>query len=313
MFEIVQKRSLYFAFSGILIAAGVAAMVYSFINFGAPVRLSIDFRGGSLFVVQFEDEATEAEIRRVYTELGQDDPIVQQLGDPADHRWQIRAGDLTPDEQVQLIDALSEDVAPVALDQSTFDVVDPSVGREVTTAAIFAVIFAIFVVLGFIYFAFRKIPNPFRYGVCAIAAMLHDVLVTMGVMALFGLILGWEADALFLTALLTVVGFSVQDSIVVFDRIRENLPRYRSEGYETVVNRSLLETLHRSLGTQINALFVLIAILLFGGPTIKQFVAILLIGLLSGTYSSIFTAVPLLVSWEQGEIPFIGGPRKRAA
>ena len=117
---------------------------------------------------------------------------------------------------------------------------------------------------------------------------------------------GWEVDALFLTAMLTVVGFSVQDSIVVFDRIRENQPKYRHEDYETIVNRSVLETIHRSLATQLNAIFVMVAILLFGGATIKQFIAILLIGLLSGTYSSIFTAVPLLVSWEKGELPFVG-------
>ena len=125
----------------------------------------------------------------------------------------------------------------------------------------------------------------------------------MGVMSVLGIFFGWEVDALFLTAMLTVVGFSVQDSIVVFDRIRENLPRYRHENYDTVVNRSILETIHRSLATQLNAVFIMVAILLFGGATIKQFIAILLIGLLSGTYSSIFTAVPLLVSWEKGELP----------
>lgn len=313
MFRLVQQRRYYFIFSGVLLAASIAAMVYSTVNFGAPVRLSIDFRGGSLFVVKFDEAATEDDIRSVYTAFGQDDPVVQQLGDDADNRWQIRAGDLTPEEQTDIITALDSQVAPVDRGQSVFDIVDPSIGREVTTAAILAVVFAIFVVLGFIYFAFRRIPNPLRYGACAIAAMLHDVLITMGIMALMGVFFGWEADALFLTALLTVVGFSVQDSIVVFDRIRENLPRYRNEDYETVVNRSLLETVHRSLATQINAIFVLIAVLLFGGATVQQFVAILLIGLLSGTYSSIFTAVPLLVAWEQGELPFIGPKRSRAS
>ena len=153
-------------------------------------------------------------------------------------------------------------------------------------------------------FAFRQVPNAFRYGICAVIAMIHDVLVTLGIMSILGIFLGWEVDALFLTAMLTVVAFSVQDSIVIFDRIRENLPRRRSEPYETVVNRSILETIHRSLATQLNAVFIMVAILLFGGATIKQFIAILLIGLLSGTYSSIFTAVPLLVAWEKGELPF---------
>src|SRR5690606_33917841 len=122
---------------------------------------------------------------------------------------------------------------------------------------------------------------------------------TMGVMSLLGLLFGWEVDALFLTAVLTVVGYSVQDTIVIYDRIRENIPRRRGEPFETIVNRSILETMHRSLATQLNAIFVMVAILLFGGETIRQFIAILLIGLATGTYSSIFTAAPLLVAWEK--------------
>lgn len=304
MFNFAQNRKIYLAISGVIILLGIVAMSYSTVQFGAPVRLSIDFKGGSLFIVQFEEEASEDGIRAVYADFGLDDPIIQQLGDVEDHRWQIRAGDLSPEDQVALRETLSEEVAPIDTNASSFDVVDPSVGSEVTTAAILAVIAAAIIILAFIWFAFRRVPHAVRYGACAIFAMIHDVLVTMGVMAALGIFLGWEVDALFLTAMLTVVGFSVQDSIVVFDRIRENLPKYRSEDYETVINRSILETIHRSLATQLNAVFVMIAILLFGGATIKQFIAILLIGLLSGTYSSIFNAVPLLVAWEKGELPF---------
>lgn len=302
----VQRRRLYYLISAALIIPSIIAMIYSTIQFGSPVRLSIDFRGGSVFVVQFEEEASETAIREVYTDFGMDDPIIQQLGDLTDNRWQVRAGTLTADEQVALRAALEERVAPIDENQSTLDVVSPAIGTEVTRAAFLAVLGAGVVVLTFIWFAFRRVSNPVRYGASAIVAMLHDVIVTLGVMSLMGILFGWEADALFLTAMLTVVGFSVQDSIVVFDRIRENQPKYRNEDYETVVNRSVLETIHRSLATQINAVFVMVAILLFGGATIKQFIAILLIGLLSGTYSSIFTAVPLLVSWEKGELPFVG-------
>jgi preprotein translocase SecF subunit len=141
--------------------------------------------------------------------------------------------------------------------------------------------------------------------------MFHDILVTMGVMAILGILFGWEADALFLTAVLTVVGYSVQDTIVVFDRIRENIPKYRGEQFDVIVNRSVLETVHRSLATQLNAVFVMVAILLFGGETIRQFIGIMLIGLMSGTYSSIFNAVPMLVAWEKGEIPFVNREAKR--
>jgi preprotein translocase SecF subunit len=300
----IQRRNIYYLISAVIIIPGVVAMIYSTITFGSPVRLSIDFKGGSLFIVTFEDTATEQGIRDVYTEFGMDDPIIQQLGDPADNRWQIRAGALNANEQNQLIAALEANVAPIDQNQSIFDIVSPAIGGEVTRAAVMAVVIAGIVVLGFIWFAFRKVANPVRYGASAIAAMIHDVLVTMGVMSILGIFFGWEVDALFLTAVLTVVGYSVQDSIVVFDRIRENQPKYRAEPYETVVNRSVLETIHRSLATQLNAVFVMVAILLFGGQTIRQFIAILLIGLLSGTYSSIFTAVPLLVSWEKGELPF---------
>ncbi len=300
----VQRRRLYYLISAAVIIPGVIAMIYSTITFGSPVRLSIDFRGGSLYVVQFEDTATETGIREVYTEFGQDDPVIQQLGAPEDNRWQIRAGALSAEEQAALKQALTDQVAPIDTNQSTLDVVSPTIGGEVTRAAFFAVLAAAIVILGFIWFAFRAVPNAPRYGACAIAAMIHDVLVTMGVMSILGIFFGWEVDALFLTAVLTVVGYSVQDSIVMFDRIRENLPRYRSEEYDMVVNRSVLETIHRSLATQLNAIFVMVAILLFGGDTIKQFISILLIGLVSGTYSSIFTAVPLLVSWEKGELSF---------
>jgi len=146
------------------------------------------------------------------------------------------------------------------------------------------------------------VPNALRYGVCAITKMLHDVLVLLGLASILGLLAGWEVDSLFLTAVLTVVGFSVQDVIVVFDRIRENIGRRRGEDYETIVNRSLLETLHRSLATQLNAVFIMVALILFGGVTIRQFMAVMAIGMVVGTYSSLFFAVPLLVVWERGEL-----------
>jgi preprotein translocase SecF subunit len=310
MFNFAERRRLYYLISASVIVPGIIAMIYSTITFGAPVRLSIDFKGGSLYVVTFEKPVTETQIRSVYADYGQPDAQIQELGTDGLH-WQVRAGDLTPAQQSDLIAQLQAEVAPIDSNQSSLDVVSPSIGSEVTTAAILAVIAAAVIIMGFIWFAFRRVPNALRYGACAIFAMIHDVLVTMGMMSILGIFLGWEVDALFLTAVLTVVGFSVQDSIVVFDRIRENLPRYRHDPYERVVNRSILETIHRSLATQLNAIFIMVAILLFGGATIKQFIAILLIGLISGTYSSIFNAVPLLVSWEKGELPFT--KRLRAA
>jgi len=212
----------------------------------------------------------------------------------------IRSKELQEGEKTQIQADLAARFGP--LTELRFDQVGPTVGREVTRSAAIAIGAAALVIMGFIVFSWRNVPNARRYGVCATVATLHDVLVTMGIFSIFGLLLGWEADALFLTAMLTVTGYSVQDSIVVFDRIRENMPKRRGEPYERIVNRSLLETVHRSLATQLNAMFILVALLFFGGATIRQFIATLLIGLISGTYSSIFTAVPLLVVWEKGEL-----------
>jgi preprotein translocase SecF subunit len=157
-------------------------------------------------------------------------------------------------------------------------------------------------ILVFLVIAFRSVPNSFRYGVIAIVGMFHDILVTVGLLALADLLFGWEVDALFLTAILTVIGYSVHDTIVVFDRLRENLPRWRNESFITVCNRSILDTFSRSIVTSLCTIFVIVAILLYGGSTVQQFVAIILLGIISGTYSPVFMAVPLLVSWQEGEL-----------
>ena len=298
MFNIVERRYIYYTLSSVIIIAGIIAMIISTIQFGTPLRLSIDFTGGALQELRFLQNILPAEVRQVFVNQGYGDTIVQTAGDGSTAL--IRSKFLDNETKVQLQNALRDTIG--SFEELRFAAVGPTIGSEVTRAAGIAVLAASGVILLFIWWAFRNVPHSFRYGACAIAAVVHDVLVVCGLAALAGLFLGWEVDALFLTALLTVIGFSVQDSIVVFDRIRENIPKRRGEDYETIVNRSLLETVHRSLATQLNAIFVLIAILLFGGATIRQFVAVLLVGLLSGTYSSIFIAAPLLVTWQKGEI-----------
>ena len=305
MFNIVQKRRWFFLLSALVIVPGLAIMLFSTLSTGAPFRLSIDFLGGSIYELKFDEAgATEDGLRQVFTSFGDDNVIIQQIGQPSEYRWSVRAGFHEVGVTNQILASLG-DLAPVDRGSFRAETVSATIGQEVTRSALAAVAVGALVITGFIVIAFRQVPNAIRYGICAIAAMIHDILLVMGVMSLFGLLLGWEIDALFLTAVLTVVGFSVQDSIVVFDRIRENIPKHLGEPYETIVNRSIWETIHRSLATQLNAFFIMIAILLFGGETVKQFIAILFIGLLSGTYSSIFTAVPLLVAWEKGELPFI--------
>jgi len=177
-----------------------------------------------------------------------------------------------------------------------------SVAAETTRNAILAVVAAALLILLYIWFAFRKVAKPWRYGTCAIIALLHDVLVVVGVFSILGWLFNLQIDALFITALLTVVGFSVHDTIVVFDRIRENMQRRTSETFEQVVNASLVQTMARSLNTSLTVLITLSALTLFGGETIRVFTGALLLGIFSGTYSSIFNASMLLVIWERGEL-----------
>ncbi len=295
MFTLIQKRPYYFMLSAALIVLSIIAMSVSMATLGSPLRLSIDFTGGSLLEVSFDADVSPEEVRALLTDAGYEDASVKTVGEA--HDIVIRTKELSIEQTEALKASLAEAYGPITVQRS--ETVGPTVGRETTRAAIYAVLAAGVAILIFVAIAFRRVPNPIRYGTCAIAKMFHDVIILMGVASMLGLVFGWEVDALFLTAVVTVVGFSVQDVIVVFDRIRENSVRHRSEPYETMINRSLLETLHRSLATQLNSQFVMLAIVLFGGATIRQFMVIMLIGMVTGTYSSLFFAVPLLVVWEQ--------------
>ena len=192
-------------------------------------------------------------------------------------------------------------------------VVTASVASDTTNKAFLAVLAAAFFILLYIWFSFRKVAKPWRYGICAIIALLHDVLVVLGVFSILGWLFGVQVDTLFITAVLTVCGFSVHDTIVVFDRIRENSQRRTSETFEQIVNASLVQTMARSLNTSLTVLFTLSALTLFGGVTIRTFTGALLIGIFSGTYSSIFNASMLLVIWDKGELGLnrLGGKRER--
>ena len=306
MFQLVENRRKYFIFSGFIIFLGVAAMIYSIIVTGSPFRLGVDFRSGSRFEVQFTEPAAENEIRAVFNDFGSNNPsIIALRGEGLENGWQIRSDFVSPEKAQEIEAALASEIAPLIPNTTQVQSVSASVGAEVTRAAFVAVAVAAVVILFYIMFVFRQVPNPLRYGACAVTAMLHDLFVIFGFAAITGVVLGWEVDALFLTAVLTIAGFSLQDTIVVFDRIRENIAKRPLERYEKIVNRSILETIHRSFATQLNAMFIMVAILLFGGASVKPFIAVLFVGMLSGTYSSIFTAVPLLVAWEKNEIPFV--------
>jgi preprotein translocase subunit SecF len=298
MFHIVENRKWYFLLSAIIIIPGLIAMIYSMITIGAPFKLAIDFTGGTYWEWNFQQPIQAGDLRAVFVDNGEADTSVT-LG--TDGKTAIvRTKTLNEDQRATLNKAILAKFPGAA--ETQFNSVGPTIGREVTQAATMAVIVASLVILAFLWIAFRKVPNSFRYGVTAVVAMLHDLLVTAGIFSICSLLFGWEADALFLTAILTVSGFSVQDTIVVFDRIRENQIKYRGEKFARVVNRSLLETLHRSVAIHLTSFFVLTAILVFGGATIKPFVAVLLIGITTGTYSSIFNASQLLVGWEERDL-----------
>ena len=302
--NIIKNRYLYFLISLLIIIPGIVFMGLNWSKTQeGPLLLGIDFRGGSLLEMQFAGARPSADdITALYQKYSSSeeplgDPIVQPLGEDA---YSIRSkamSDETKGKMVADMEAQSGSKVTVL----NFTSVSPAVGAEVTSAAGFAILIAAAAILLYIWFAFRSVEHAYRYGTAAVIAMLHDVLVLIGVEAMLGYFLGWEADALFLTALLTVIGFSVHDTIVVFDRVRENSHIYRRIEYETMVNHSVIQTLDRSINTQLTVMFTLFALALFGGDSIRHFVIILLVGIFSGTYSSIFNAAPILVVWENRE------------
>jgi preprotein translocase subunit SecF len=291
--NIVGKRYWFFGLSLLLIVPGIAALAV----WGLP--LAIDFTGGSLLEVRFEGAQVPApaQVVDLYMELGFGEPLVQSA---AQAEIIARSRTLAESERAELVREMqSQFGGTVTL--LRFESVGPAVGAEVTRRAAGAVGLAALGILAYITYAFRSVPGAYRYGLAAIVAMLHDVAVVLGVAAILGHFFGWEIDALFLTALLTIIGFSVHDTIVVFDRIRENQRLHRRLQYELLVNHSIVQTLDRSINTQLTVMLTLLALLLFGGVTTRRFVTILLIGILSGTYSSIFNAAQLLVVWHNRE------------
>lgn len=306
MKNIVGLRYIWFLISILIIVPGAIF----FALYG--LRTGIDFAGGAMWDFRFPKQTmselnTEA-IAKVFADNGFEGAQVQlstvKVNGADVTSALVRTKELSatnPEEQQRkVIDGLTAVYGTV--EREALQSVGPTVSAEATRSAAIAVLGACIAILLYLTVAFRNAPNPIRYGVCALLAMLHDVLVVLGMAAILGYAIGLEIDAYFLTALLTVISFSVHDTIVVFDRIRENIAHRRSgESFEDVVNHSIVQTLPRSLNTQLTSVFTLTALLIFGGVTIRNLVVILLIGLLSGTYSSIFNASQLLVVWENHE------------
>lgn len=290
--NILGKRYLFFGLSLLIIIPGLIIL------FTGGLPLSIDFKGGSLLEVKFTNASpAPGEVLSLYEESNIKDTQIQTSETGS---FIIRSEFLQNETRDLVLSALQDAFGTVEVVR--FDSVGPSIGQQVTSRGSLAVAVASLLVVLFIAWSFRGVQNALRYGICAILAMIHDVAIIFAVTAYGGKLFGWELDALFLTALLTVIGFSMQDTIVVFDRIRENTNIYRRLDFETLVNHSIVQTLQRSINTQLMTVeFLLLALVMFGGATLQEFASILLIGLMSGTYSSIFIAAPILVLWERRE------------
>jgi preprotein translocase subunit SecF len=290
--DIIGKRYLYIFISLVIIVPGLIALALW------QLPLAIDFSGGSMLEVGFSGTAPQpGQLVQLYADMGVPGAQVQSS---EGNLLIVRSKEIDEATKTKIIAEMQKRFGE-SVTVNRYDSVGPTVSQEVGSSASLAVLASALGILAFITFAFRGVPHAFRYGVAAIIAMLHDVAVVVGIAAILGHFLHWEVDSLFLTALLTVIGFSVHDTIVVFDRIRENSNIYRRLPFTTIVNHSVVQTMDRSINTQLTVMMTLLALALFGGVTIRSFVVTLLIGVFSGTYSSIFNAAPILVIWENRE------------
>ncbi len=300
--RVASFRKWFFGISALLVLLS-AALLISF-----QLKPGIDFTGGAAITATYETDVTSSRVVEALTRAGQPDAIVQGSGG---NTFFIRLGILELDErdaagnvvrrgdESRVRDTLAE---AGTVEIGSFDSVSGIIGSENVRNATIAVIVASLVILVYVTWAFRRVPSPFRYGVAAVVALVHDVFIVLGVFSVLGETINLEVNAMFITGVLTTIGYSVNDTIVVFDRLRENVARYAGVSTRELVNLSVRETIARSLNTSITLIVVVVALLLFAGPSIRPLLYVLLAGVTVGTYSSIFIASLLLVSWDEGEI-----------
>jgi preprotein translocase subunit SecF len=305
MINFVGKRSWFFFISALVLIASIASLAI----FG--LKPGIDFSGGTSLTLEFTSPVEQNQLRQEMANLGYSEATIQKTG-PGSFLVHLR--EILSQERDTLRNNLETNLGN-QLKITNYYSTSPTVGASTARNAGIAVIISAIGMLIYIAWAFRKMPKPFRWGMSAVIALLHDVAILIGIFSFLGWIAGIEIDALFITAVLTVVGYSINNTVVVYDRIRENKAKGISSDFAVTVNSSIVETLGRCLNTSLTTVFTILALFLFGGATIHYFVLALLIGVLIGTYDSIFIAGELLVTWERGEwgkistwLPFVRQP-----
>lgn len=292
MFDLTGKRHWFFLISALVILAGIICLA----TVGLP--LGIEFQSGSKLRISFEQTISQNELRAELTALGYSNAIIQNEITASGHGdFLIRTEKISGEQKEALLTDLSAAFGP--LTELEFNNVSPEVATETGSNTIIAVIAAAIGILLYVTWAFRRMPRPFHYGTCGVIALTHDVLVVIGVFAILGAFFGWQVNLMFITGVLAVIGYSINNTVVIFDRIRENINRGISSDIEVVVNSSLVETLGRSLNTSLTTLLVVLAMLLFVGANIMNFAVVLIIGIIVGTYSSLFIAPLFLLTWEK--------------
>lgn len=296
-FSFIKHTKIWFIVSSLAILIGLGAMVNNKIQYGQFIHLGIDFTGGTLMELKFE-EITENQPQLLGDAINSAAPnTVSQITTTDQDTYIVHGKDISEEEYDAVTSAISEKLG--TYEEIRFTTIGPKIGATLKRKAMTALFIALIAIVLYIAYAFRRVPkrvSPWRFGMCAILALVHDVLITLGVFAL----LGFEVDAFFITALLTIMGFSVHDTIVVFDRIRENLKtQTRDETFGHIADRSLWQTMSRSINTSVSTLFTLVALYFLGAESLQIFVFALIIGIFVGTYSSIFIASPALTIWQE--------------
>ena len=318
MLNIVGKRGWYFVLSALLIIPGLLSMIAppGWASGGSGLRPGIDFTSGSVLNIAFTEPVETAQVRAVLAEQGHPAALVQSVSDRAvlvRTRVLAEAVGNQASERQRIQDALESAIAPIAA--SGVDTVSPIVAEETVRNTFLALLVASAFILIYIWYAFRRVPRAYRYGIAAVVTLVHDTLIVLGVFSILGRAIGMEVNSMFIVGILTVAGYSVNDTIVVFDRIRENAIRVPDRALEDTVNLSIIESVGRSVNTSFTTLLVLLAMLLIGGAAIRELLLVVAIGVVVGTYSSIFIAAQFLVIWERKEFGriFTLGRREAAA